>query len=275
MEQDIEEEIIRRHDQADAFISLFFAAIDTIVYVTILILFGWEFKNTFSPKQQLSLLIMFDAVLRIINLYATSFKYSFSREIFTTCLATFQFYLIVNLLNLIMTDKKNPNYSEISGIKNANIYISIFFFSSFVFNFSKVISFIQYLCTIGAILLFEYYIDKETILFLSGIMKKNPDFIGKNFLQNFPIFISVYYSLNYILKIIRLLVVNPLYCSYIEMTYDVFKEVGKYLVFIFLICIYYLFNKYIKNEDYEIPNETHNNDNNNIGLEEEEVQIKS
>ena len=137
MDQDIEEEIIRRHDQADAFISLFFAAIDTIVYVTILTLFGWEFKNTFSPKQQLSLLIMFDAVLRIINLYSTSFKYSFSREIFTTCLATFQFYLIVNLFNLIITDKRNPNYSESSGIRNSNIFIAIFFFHPSYLIFQK------------------------------------------------------------------------------------------------------------------------------------------
>ena len=275
MDQDIEEEIIRKHDQADAFISLFFAGIDTIFYVTILILFGWEFKKDFSPKQQISLLIMFDAVLRIINLYATSFKYSFLREIFTTCLATFQFYLIVNLLNLILTDKNNPNYSENSGIRNLNIYISIFFFSTFVFNFSEVLCFIQYLCTIGAIILFEHYIEKETTLFLSGIEKKNPDFIYSNFLQTLPLFVSVYYILDYILKIIRLLVGNPLYCSYIEMAYDVFKEVGKYLVFIFLICIYYLFNKYINNENYEIPNETNNNVNNNIGMEEEEVRMKS
>ena len=274
MDQEIEEEIIRKHDQADAFISLFFAAIDTIVYVTILTLFGWEFKNTFSPKQQLSLLIMFDAVLRIINLYSTSFKYSFSREIFTTCLATFQFYLIVNLFNLIITDKRNPNYSESSGIRNSNIFIAIFFFSSFLFNFSKIISLIQYICTIGAIVLFAYYIDKQTIIFLSGIAKKNADFRGKNFLQNFTFFVSIYYFIHYILKIMRLFVENPLYCSYIEMACDVFKEVGKYLVFIFLICIYYLFNKYIKNEDYEITNETHKDDN-NIELEEEEVQIKS
>ena len=274
MDQDIEQEIIRRHDQADAFISLFFAAIDTIVYVTILTLFGWEFKNTFSPKQQLSLLIMFDAVLRIINLYATSFKYSFSREIFTTSLATFQFYLIVNLLNIIMTDKRNPNYAESSGIRNANICISIFFIGSFVFNFSKAISLIQYICTIGAIILFAYYIDKQTLIFLSGIAKKNPDFRGRNLLQNAPLFVSVYYFVHYILKIMRLLIENPLYCSYIEMAYDVFKEVGKYLVFIFLICIYYLFNKYIYIEEYDMPNETHNNDN-NIGIEEEEVQIKS
>ena len=275
MNQDIEEEIIRKHDQADAFISLFFAAIDTIFYVTILFLFGWEFKNTFSPKQQLSLLIMLDAIIRIINLYATSFKYSFSAELFTTCLATFQFYLIVNLLNLIITDKRNPNYSENSGIRNINIYVCIFFFSSFVFNFSKIISLLQYICTIGAIILFAYYIDKQTILFLSGIEKKNPAVQGKNFFQNVSLFISVYYFLNYILKIMRLLVENPLYCSYIEMAYDVFKEAGKYLVFIFLISIYYLFNKYISNEDDEIPNETHNDDNNNIGFEEEEVQIKS
>ena len=154
MDQDIEEEIIRKHDQADAFISLFFAAIDTIFYIIILILFGWEFKNTFSPKQQLSLLIMLDAIIRIINLYATSFKYSFSTEFFTTCLATFQFYLIVNLLNLILIDKRNPNYSENSGIRNINIYVCIFFFSSFVFNFSKIISLLQYICTIGAIILF-------------------------------------------------------------------------------------------------------------------------
>ena len=35
---------------------------------------------------------------------------------------------------------------------------------------------------------------------------------------------------------------------------DIFKEVGKYLSFAFIIAIYYLYNKYIKEEDYDKSN---------------------
>ena len=35
---------------------------------------------------------------------------------------------------------------------------------------------------------------------------------------------------------------------------DIFKEVGKYLSFAFIIAIYYLYNKYIKEEDYDRAN---------------------
>ena len=50
------------------------------------------------------------------------------------------------------------------------------------------------------------------------------------------------------MKIISLIIEHPLYLSYAELASDIFKEFGKYLSFCAMISIYYLFNKY-KNED--------------------------
>jgi len=42
---------------------------------------------------------------------------------------------------------------------------------------------------------------------------------------------------------------NKLYESYMSMICLIFKEVGKYLVVLLLICIYNIFEKYIKSSD--------------------------
>jgi hypothetical protein len=45
MNSQIDEEIEQNHNQAEAFISLFFAGLDAIAYIAIMILFGIEFKS--------------------------------------------------------------------------------------------------------------------------------------------------------------------------------------------------------------------------------------
>ena len=107
MDVDIEEQIIRNHDQADLFISLFFASFDSVLYIIVLFLFGLDSKSMISPKKQLSLLIMIDAFLRVFDIYTASLIYSFPREIISSCFATSEFYIIINLFNKIYIDKKN------------------------------------------------------------------------------------------------------------------------------------------------------------------------
>jgi hypothetical protein len=250
MDSDIEDEIIQKHNQAEVFISLFFAAVDIVGYLVILVKFGCGFKKACSLIQKLYALILLDGVLRIINLEITSFVYSFPKEILMSIFATIQFYLIISIISTIYEDKRNQNFSAGDiGISNKPLLICCFFFCSIVFVFSKLFSLVQYIGCILAVCGFGYYIDKKTALFLEGVSKKNQNFTRRYFLQNSILFIGLYFLVHYIIKIVSLFIENPLYCSYIQMAYDVFKEIGKYLAFTFVSIIYYLYNKYIYTED--------------------------
>ncbi len=255
MNSKILSEIIEKHDTADSLISLFFALIDMIIYIIILFIFGCEFnKKFFSHRQKLSLLLILDAVLRIINLYITTFIYSVLKEIIITLIVTLQFYLMILLLNQIFTDKNNESLLESLEIKYPFLTSVAFFFLSFILNFSKAISFFKYILAIIALLGYGYYIDIKVNLFLKNVEKKNPYFPGQRFTSNITQYIIIYFVIYYILKIFGLFIEDKLYFSYMEMACDVFKEVGKYLSFCLVISIYYLFNKYIKEEDYDFAN---------------------
>ena len=254
MDSDIEEEIIQKHNKADTFISLFFAAVDIILYITILIQFGCAFKKTCSLIQKLYGLIILDGVIRIINYEITSFVYSFPKEILMSIFSTIQFYLIINILFTIFEDKRNQNFNAgyMGIIEDKILLICCFFFCSIVFIFSKMFSLIQYISCLFALCGFGYIMNKKTNLFLEGVSQKNKNFNAKYFIQNLLLFTGFYFFIHYVLKILSLFIENPLYCSYIQIIYDAFKDIGKYLSFIFVSIILYLFNKYIYTEDNDV-----------------------
>lgn len=250
MDSDIEDEIIQKHNQAEILISLFFASVDIIGYLIILFKFGCGFKKACSLIQKLYALILLDGVLRIINLEITSFVYSFQKEILMSVFATIQFYLIISIISTIYEDKRNQNFSAGDmGIRDKPLLVCCFFFCSIVFVFSKLFSLVQYIGCLFAVCGFAFYMNKKTSLFLEGVMKKNQNFTRRYFIQNSIIFTAFYFILHFGVKIDSLFVENPLYCSYVQMGYDVLKEIGKYLAFTFVCSIYYLYNKYIYTED--------------------------
>ena len=259
MSERIIKEIIKKHDTADIFISLFFASFDLVLYLTILFLFGCYFNNIFSRKQILSLLIIIDGAYRIINLYFNSFVYAISREIVYTCIATSQFFLMLFLLNQIFSDKNFDNSLGTIEIKFPISSSIVFFLFAITLNSLKIISLVQYGLAIITILLYSYYIGNKIELFLAKMDKISTLYEGRNIIYNLPLFIAIYFIIFYILKILGLLVENKLYCSYMELTCDIFKEVGKYLTFSFVISIYYLFNKYIKEDNLDYSTETTQN----------------
>ena len=250
----IEREIMEKHNQADAFISLFFAGLDAVCYLIIITLFGCEF-NLNSAKQKLSLLIILDAILRMINMYTDEYSKYWFKEIFFTSFTTGQFYIILSCLNQIFTDKGNENSLENDlEIKNQNLITGIFFV--LVFSFKglllsyKLLSTIQYICIIFSVYYFSKYVANKIQLFIANISRRQPSFIGENFMNNLPFFISIYFILNYSFKIISLLIDHILYASYMIMLCKIFKEVGKYLAFLLLIIINHSFNKYIQDYDF-------------------------
>ena len=101
MEDFIEEEIRKNHNEADAFISLFFAFLDSLYYITIIFIFGYEFKSFSYPKEKLSLLIIIDAILRIIHIFTDDYSKRWFKEFFLSFLATRQFYIIFYCLDQI------------------------------------------------------------------------------------------------------------------------------------------------------------------------------
>ena len=248
----IYKEIVQKHNMAEVLISLFFAIIDIITYLVILYLFGLGFrKKLFSHKEKLSLLIILDALLRVLNLYITSFIYSLIKEIIISLVVTLQFYLIIILLNEIFTDKNMKNMLDSPEIKSPCLSCAAFFIFVIKINDVKILSLIQYVCAIIALLAYSYYISTKILLFLDNVSKKNPNYAGRNQLSALSSFIVIYFIIYYVLKLFGLLFKNTLYCSYIEMGSDIFKEVGKYLTFALVITIYYLFHKYIKEDDYD------------------------
>ena len=250
----IEREIMEKHNQADALISLCFAAFDAICYLIIITLFGYKFNLNSSP-QKLSFLIILDVILRMINMYTDKYAKYWLKEIFLTSFSTGQFYIILSCLNQIFTDKENDNSLENDlEIKDQNLITFIFFVLVFSFKglllHYKLLSTLQYICIIFSIYYLTKYVGNKIKLFISNIIKKNPSFIVGNFIDNIFPFISTYLILNYSFEIISLLIEHKLYASYMIMLCKIFKEVGKYLVFILLIIINYSFKKYIIDYDF-------------------------
>lgn len=276
----IEEEIMMNHNQADAFISLFFAGLDAVTYIVILTLFGCELKGCSSPKQKLSLFLILDGILRIINMYIDAYSKTFVQETVFSLIVTLQFYLTMSILEQIFLDKCNETILE-SELQIRNKTLFSFLFFCLVFSFKGLmtsyglISCLQYICILVSITIFYKYIGNKIDLFLSNITKKNNQFHGQNFINNLPFFILIYFMINYILQLCSLMIENKLYESYMVMVCTVFKEVGKYLVILLLIAVYHSFNKYIKEYDFGFSAERSkkSSDKNKVQIYKDEEEV--
>lgn len=254
----IDEEIMQNHNQAEAFISLFFAGLDVITYIVILTLFGFEFKSLDTPKQKLTIFLLLDGILRIINMYTDSYMQSFVREMVFSLIVTIQFYLSISILEQIFTDRSNESFL-INELRIQNKYLFSFIFFCLVFSFkgfmtSNYLSLLQYIFILISISVFYKYIANKIDLFLTYILKKNNQFQGKNFINNLPFFLFLYFTIFYILQLCGLMINNKLYESYMTMICTIFKEVGKYLNILLLIAILYSFNKYAKENEFSYNN---------------------
>lgn len=252
MNQIILEEISDKHNKADAFISLFFAAVDVVCYLLVLIILGCGFKNFFSPKQMIMHILIIDVMYRIYSIYNNTFNYAIINEVFLSFFSTLQFCLFNNILKRIFKDEYYDGNESIE-IKNPLLFSIIFYPISFNFNLSKGFGIFQYLLGMMLLLAYVYYIQSRISVYLKYLDKKQTTFPGRNLLNNLPFVIGGYYIIYLGFKIWILFIQNELYISYIMMICDIFKEVGKYLSLGLLIIMVSSFKKVNKEEESGIP----------------------
>lgn len=252
MNENFFEKIIKEHDKTEAFISLFFAGIDTIMYFCILYFFGCDYnKKCFSSRQKTSILIIIDTFFRIIYLFISTSENLLLKELIYTSLSTILFFITIILLNNIFTDK---------NIENAEIRFPIitslfFFLFSIKLKFSKYIILGKFIASIIAVFIYTYYIWRKVEKFLSCIEKKNFRYSGK-LLHSLTFFIGFYYLIYFCLRILCFYFENEVNCIYIEIGIDIIKEIAKIMVFCLIISLYYFFQKYIKDDDYDYASYT-------------------
>jgi hypothetical protein len=246
------EEISQKHNKADAFISLFFAAVDVICYLLVLIILGCGFKNFFSPKQMITHILLIDVMYRIYSIYNNTFEYSIINEVFLSLFSTIQFYLFNSILKILFKDEYYDGNESIE-IKYPLLFSIIFYPLCFTFDISKALGIFQYLLSIICILAYSYYIQTRISLYVKNFVKKQIAFSEPNLVNNLPYVIAGYFIIFFAIKIMTLFVQDKLYFSYLMMACDIFKEVGKYLTVGLLIIIVKLFNKGFKEEENDAP----------------------
>lgn len=249
MNTNIINEIIKKHDKAEIILSCFFGSIDAILYLVLICLFGCEFnKKCCSARQKLSFVIIIDFLFRITNFYITSFVFSLTKEVINTAFATFQFLLILMLLNQIFSDNK-LSLSESGEIASPILTSFGFILLVINFDFPKILLLVQYTAGILCIFVYGYYLKRKINFFSSNVEKRNPNYSGKVWVYNLPLFIPMYFIIYFAIKVLVLIMKDRLHASYMEMASEIFKEVGKYFTFILIIFLYNLYNKYIKEDD--------------------------
>ena len=248
------EEIMSNHNKAESFISLFLFALDVLIYIVMVSLYNCSLKNMTSPKKNLYIFIMLDALSRLINIFTDAYSKDFIQEITFNLIASIQFYLALSIVGSIFSDRKIETFNENElKIKNKALFSFIFFCLFFslkgIMISYQLFTFIQYMFILIFISIFYKYFNKKVELFVASIDKKCEENTTKALLYNLPFFISIYFSINYVLQLFALMISNKLYESYLSMTCTIFKEVGKYLVLLNLITIYNTYIKYIDDSD--------------------------
>jgi hypothetical protein len=252
MEENFIEKIISEHDKTEAFISLFCAGIDALMYFCVLFLFGCDYnKKCFSSRQKTSMLIIVDTLFRIIYLSISTLEYLFLKEIILSILATIIFLITIILLNNILKDKNMDN-AEIRLPFITSIAFFLLSINLINFEIPKYFILGKYIISIFAVIVYTYYIGRKVEIFLSCVERKNLKHSGK-LLHNLTIFIGFYYIIYLGLKILSMFFENEFY---IEIGIDIIKEMAKFMAFCLVISLYYLFQKYIKDDDYDYASYT-------------------
>ena len=243
------EEIIEDHDKADTYVSLFLLFLDIIIYFVTLFLFGCFNREFFSIKQNISFLIILDICIRIVNIFYTSFIYSIFKEILFTTFATYQFYLIITILNQIFKENTIGSPLEKVEIKYPFLSSILFFAFAIIIDIHKIASLLQYVCAIVAILFYALHVKRRVELFLNHLEKKQSEYFARNFLHNIIIFLALYYIIYYGMRIFGVIIENKLFHSYMEIATDMFKELSKYFCFTMVIYFYYLDVRYLEEKE--------------------------
>ncbi len=237
---DIEQEIEKNHREAFKIIQFFFSSVD----ILFIFVFLYLAKFNINPISKLIYVMLIDILQRLTELITYSFKNSFFKEFFLSLFGSCQFFFIISHYNntlkyLNNNNSQNESENIVYIMQTIVFYLVIFPFEKF--NDSNKYYIYKYIIIIICLyFLFKYIINnyKKHLEIVSYKIQQNI-FIN-SILVNMPIL--SYYSIiiKCVLKLIKLLLSNKLYLSYLDMSIIVFNETFKYAIYLLLTTLLYI-----------------------------------
>ena len=260
-------------------LSLVFLVIDCIIYFSFIFYFG--IKKHLNLNITLTFIFGLDFISCLSNIFFLYLSNILLKEVVISIITTFQIILIISFFDQLFSNKKINISAKYIKIKNK---LLLLFFIVFVFIFhydphSSYKLFYEFCFTMNMFFLFFLYkyISKHIKLYLLQIKKisnrkKINYYLIKNLIVIFPNLSTIIFIEYYSLKMLCLLYYNSKFYKYLSIIRIILKEVGKDLCFIFLIVIYYSFEKKInKSKNKKEQNDTNTVDEIKIGKNSEDI----
>ena len=258
----IEQQIDQKHKDAFIIVQYFFSGFNILSILFLLFLSKFNFKNYIK----LLCLMILDIILRFLKLTKYSVDKSLKLQILFSFISSIEFFLIISIINKVF---KNANVYKKDRSKKCQrmilltiIYGFIIFpYNKFILKYEKYLFISNIIINLVFINLLNSYLKVKLKVFFKKIKEKEERnrFIF-TILDLLPNLISISFSLYYFGKFLYFYIENKLYISYLGAILITIKEIGKYLIYLFLGCLLYLFEKdnsgfkKVKNEKYNLYN---------------------
>ena len=256
----LDQESIKSYETADIIITIIFASFDIILILLSLWILKSKNKKISFLKQKVIRVFLIDIIIRI--LYTRQyFKWNIYKELLFALMNTSQFYLIISFLDIA---GYTPNISKLkkTNDKIKRVKLCLFFFllsisyenftypANIIFivenlkiDISRIIILIELLFILSFVYRL-YKIYKEKIREIGNIVINE---FGRNVISllivGSPQTLIYFFSFYYTLKILFLLIKNPVILLYANIALIIFKEGCKYLAFSLVEAIIYSLSK--------------------------------
>ena len=234
------------------------------MYYIFFIYILFRYKKAFKFKYYSHFYIWFGFYFTLIKYIFLHLSNILLKEVVISIITTFQIILIISFLDQLFSNKKINISAKYIKINKPLLFFIIFVF---IFHYDphssyKLIYDFCFIINMFFLFFLYKYISKHIKLYLLQIKKisnrkKINYYLIKNLIVIFPNLSTIIFIEYYSFKILCLIYYDSKIYKYFAIIRIILKEVGKDLCFIFLIVIYYSFEKKlnkIKNYEEQIDN---------------------
>ena len=224
-------------------IQYFFSFADLLIIVIMLFMV----KFYIFPIIKLLFLMIIDILIRIIKLYAYSYRNSFSKEFFLTLFTLCQFLLIISFFNkaLLYSENNYLIHGQIVWFEYLLFSVGFFFivfpFEKFYFNESSIFYILKCIVLFICLFYFYRYIMNKYKEYLNSVRDRTQqNIVLFSIMSNMPGI--AFYSLcaKIFLYLIESGFRNRLFLSYLDIAQITLNEAAKFSIFLILGSFLYI-----------------------------------
>ena len=265
-EKYFDKQSIKSYENSNIIMTILFCIIDLIIIIVSSLNLKTRNKKISEIKSKVLKVFMFDIIIRIISTGKFNSKNLFI-EVLLSVMNTSQFYLIISFLDQVLYNPKLTKFQQ-SNVRSRQIKLCIlFFFITFSYEklplqgFSKymnfpvhrLILFLQSSCVLFCIYKLYGDLKKKITDIANNIKVETTDNHQKYLIRSYlfiigsPLSCLVLFIFYYIVKIIFLFILKPVFALYASILVNILGNTSKYFTFLVCQIIIYVLNK-ISNE---------------------------